>query len=222
MSSNNIIEKAHEYVSYLLKDTKEKWYCFHNLDHTLEVFERSIYICKKENIDNELSELVKLWALFHDTGFLYQYDNNEPMARNSLEMFSKKKDWWFQERLNFSPLVNDFLMYHNYPHDKLEVVNNLILATMPYFKPNNILESIIKDSDMDNVGRDDFFENGRLIRQELKNIKWIEYSDLQWNQNVYSLMSIFQYWTDTQKSERWKKYDENMQILKSIIDSLQK
>lgn len=174
----------------------------------------------KENINQELSELVKLWALFHDTGFLYQYDNNEPMARNLLEMFSKKRDWGFQERLNFSPLVNDFLLYYNYPHDKLEIVNKLILATMPYFQPNNILESIIKDSDMDNVWRDDFFENWKLIRLELKNIKWIEYSDLQWNKNVYKMMSSFQYWTKTQKNERWEKYEENMKTLKSLINSL--
>lgn len=220
MYSHNIVQEAYEYVLSLLKDTKENGYCFHNLDHTLEVYERAIYICNKENINDELSELVKLWALFHDTGFLYQYDNNEPMARNLLEKFSKKKDWGFQERLNFSPLVNDFLMYYNYPHDKLEIVNNLILATMPYLKPNNILESIIKDSDMDNVWREDFFEKWSLIRQELKNIKWIEYTDLQWAKNVYSLMRNFQYWTTTQINERWKKYWENMETLKIMIDSL--
>lgn len=220
--SKYIVQEALEYVSMLLKDVENFGYSFHNLDHTMEVYNRSIYLLKKENINNELSELVKLASLFHDTWFLYQYDNNEPLARNLLEKFSKNSEWWFQERLNFSPLVNEFLSFHKYPKDKLEIVNNLILATIPYTKPSNILEEIIKDSDMDNVGREDFFDKWVLVRQELYNIKWLVYTDYEWYCNVYKMMKNYSYSTMTQIKERWEKYSKNLLKLKSLIESAEK
>jgi hypothetical protein len=45
-----------------------------------------------------------------------------------------------------------------YPKEKINIVENIILATIVTRQPNNILESIIKDADTDNLGRIDFFD----------------------------------------------------------------
>jgi len=61
------------------------------------------------------------------------------------------------------------------------MIQELILSTSPYAKPNNLLEKIIKDADMDNLGRDDFFDINEKIRKELELIKNIKIKDPDWH-----------------------------------------
>jgi hypothetical protein len=42
--------------------------------------------------------------------------------------------------------------------DKIKIIEELIIATIYTRTPQNILESIIRDADTDNLGRDDFFD----------------------------------------------------------------
>jgi len=198
MQYSDIVLKAKQYVTELLKDMESKWYTFHNLDHTLVVFNRASYLAEKEGLNEELQEIVQLAALFHDTGFVKQYDKNEPI--------------WAQ-------IAEEWLRKEGYPEDKIDIVKQLILATDPsYTAPKNKLEQIIKDADLDNLWKKDFVWCWLKLKQELENIKWLNISSLDWFKNTFNFISNLKYYTPTQITERGKYFEENKKKLKQIIE----
>ncbi|MDQ7023398.1 MAG: hypothetical protein Q9M97_07895 [Candidatus Gracilibacteria bacterium] len=93
----------------------------------------------------------------------------------------------------------------------------LILATQAsYREPKDILEKIIKDADLDNLGRDDFFEKKNKMKKELETIKKIKMKDPEWDHASLVLLNEHKYFTDSQKKEREGKKIENRRILESI------
>ena len=195
---SNIVLKAKEYVKDLLSSLNKNKYRFHNIDHTISVFERASYLAIQEWLDEELQEIVQLAALFHDTWFIKQYDENEVI---------------------WAEIAEKWLKENSYPDDKIEIVKNTILATILWKQPTNKLEEIIKDADMDNLWRDDFCKLWKALREEILNIKGNKFSDIQWYENTLKLP--FNFYTQTQKKERNKKLEENKKKLEEKIKSLQ-
>jgi len=196
---SNIVLQAKKYISKLLFPLKEKWYEYHNLDHTLSVYKRASYLSIQEWLDEDLQEIIQLAALFHDTWFIKQYDNNEPI-------WAKIAEKWLKEQW--------------YPQDKIDIIKQVILATILNSPTNNKLEQIIKDADMDNLWRDDFFQLGEALRNELKNIKWLKFTDKERYSRTASYIQIFNFFTNTQKKERNKKLKENKEELNNKIQNI--
>jgi hypothetical protein len=68
-----------------------------------------------------------------------------------------------------------------YDKDKIKQIEEIILATDPdYSNPKNIYEKIIMDSDLDNFGREDFFDKMENIHKERETIKKIKLRDPGW------------------------------------------
>ncbi len=196
MISNTVL-KAKEYVSKLISPLKEKWYEFHNLDHTLSVYKRASYLAIQEWLDEEMQEIVQLAALFHDTWFVKQYDNNEPIWAEIAEK-------WLKEQ--------------NYPEDKIDIIKQTILATIPDDKePESILQKIIKDADLDNLWNKSFTRCNLKLKQELESIKWLDISVNERLKNTYNFISWLKFHTQTQIKERQKTFEENKKVLKNKI-----
>lgn len=192
---SKIILDAKKYVSEKLFPLKQKWYNYHNLDHTLDVFSRSSYLWMKEWLNEELQEIIQISALFHDIWFLKQYDDNEIIWAN---------------------IAEEWLNKNNYPVDKIDIIKQTILSTIStYLEPKNILEEIIKDADLDNLWRDDFEEKSQALKQELINIKWDNFDEKKWLEWTKQFILWYNFYTKTQIEERWKKLEENKEkILK--------
>jgi len=196
---SHIVLQAKKYVSELLSNLKEKWYEYHNLDHTLSVYERASYLANQEWLDEELQETIQLSALFHDTWFIEQYDDNEPI---------------------WAKIAEEWLKQQNYPEDKIDIIKQVILSTILWSATNTKLEQIIKDADMDNLWRNDCFKLGIDLRNEMKNIKNIEFSDKERYERISSYILNFTFFTKTQKKERNEKLEEMKNELQNIIEKL--
>lgn len=188
MENNKILEKARRYVNKLLVPLEKHYY--HSYNHAVEVMERAMYLWEKEWIKKENLEMLGLAWLFHDTGFLIQYDNNEQI---------------------WSKIAQNYLKSILYPEEKIKLVERMILATIPEYKtPIDIYEKIIKDADMDNLGRKDFFEKSNSLKKEIEIIKNIKIRDPEWNHWLVELLREHQYEAFTQKAERDGKKHENL------------
>lgn len=119
---------------------------YHTTDHTLDVLEQCVRIAEAEGVTNtkELF-LLRVAALYHDTGFLNRYANHE---EESCRIFLADA-----ARLNFSE------------EDKKEVLH-LIMATRIPQQPATLTERIICDADLDYLGRQDFRRIGDGLRRE--------------------------------------------------------
>ena len=141
--NSDIIKKIITYVNELLWPLENHYY--HHYEHTLEVMYRSIYIWQKEKLSLNDMELLAIASLFHDTWFVIEYDNNEPI--------------WAKIAKNY---LNSIL----YPKEKIDIIENIILATIVSREPTNLLESIIKDADTDNLWREDFFDKWERLKKD--------------------------------------------------------
>ncbi len=153
---------------------------YHGLHHTLDVCDAGALLSLKENIGNENSELVKVAALFHDSGFIKQYKLNEEIgceiARESLPQF-------------------------NYSGEEIEKICGMIMATRVPQNPKNHLEEIMVDADLDYLGRADFYSIGKTLFDEL-NSNGLTLDNKQWNQMQIKFLSNHKYFTKTARELR--------------------
>lgn len=191
----NIIDEAKDYINKLLTSLDDMYY--HQYEHTLDVYERATYLGKKEGLSDEEIEFLWLAALFHDTGFIVRYDKNEPIG---------------------GKIAKNFLKTMLYPEEKIEIIERIILATDPDYKnPQNIYEAIIKDADLDNLGREDFYEKWGKVKSEIETIKRIKIKDPDWHHAILDLLYKNKFYTKTQKKEREEQREKNIKEMEKNL-----
>lgn len=191
----SIIPEVKKYVNTILSSLEHVYY--HQYAHSLDVFKRTTYLAKKEGLCDEDIEMLQIAALFHDTWFVIKYEKNEPI---------------------WAKIASNFLQSIGYPQEKIKKVESIILATDPnYTPPKDIFEEIIKDADIDNLGRNDFFEKWGKVKEELEEIKKIKISDPDWHHSMLDILYKTKFYTKTQIKERQKVKDINEKKLKKIV-----
>lgn len=186
----SLLEDIKQYVNHLLLPLDGMYY--HHYEHALSVMERALYLGKKEGLSEDNRELLAIAGLFHDTGFVIQYDNNEIL---------------------WAKIAANYLQTILYPKEKIEMIQKIILATDPRKKPKNILEEIIKDADMDNLWRNDFMDLGQKLKQEKETIQKIKIKDPDWHHASLDLIRWHKFYTKTQSDERNEMLQKNTEKL---------
>lgn len=187
-----LISDIKKYVNYLMIPLEDMYY--HQYDHALSVMERALYLATMEWCSEDEIEMITIAALFHDTGFIIEYDNNE--------------NFW-------AKIARNYLRTVLYPEEKIKIIQEIILATAPSAKPKNLLEEIIKDADMDNLWREDFFDINEKVKKELEVMKNIKIKDPDWHHASLDIVQWHVFYTDTQINERREKLLKNLEELKS-------
>ena len=157
----------------LLSTQLSKDLCYHGIHHTLDVLKVVNQYIKREKVHAQDAKLLRIGALLHDIGFTVSYTDHE---LRSVEIATK-----LMSELDFSK-------------EHIKTVNGLILSTRVPQKPKNILEKIICDSDLDYLGRSDFYSKSNLLFKELKTYSNIE-SKLEWNKLQVKFLKAHKYHT---------------------------
>lgn len=149
----------------------------------------SLLIAEHEQIAAEESKLLRLAALYHDAGFIHSPKNHEEkgavMARESLPQFG----------------LSD---------EQVTVIANMILATRIPQSPTNILDKILCDADLDYLGREDFYEIGGRLLEELKAQGVVE-TEREWNLVQKTFLESHRYHTRFSKENRESKKHQHIQ-----------
>jgi len=169
---------------------------YHQYEHAISVMDRSIYLAGQEWCSSDEIEMLSIAALFHDTWFVIQYEENER--------------FW-------AKIAQNYLKTVLYPEEKIKIIESLILATIPSRGPQNLLEKIIKDADMDNLWRDDFFDLAERLKKEREIIHNIKLKDPDWNHAALSMIQGHKFYTSTQMKERNEKLKINTEKLKKQL-----
>lgn len=136
---------AEKYILKKLEKELPKNLYYHNYHHTLDVLEAAGIYGGMEKINEEEMILLKTAALYHDSGFLDKYSQNEEASVR---------------------IVEEVLPKYRYSPGQLETVKNMILCTEIPQKPRTILEKILCDADLDYLGRNDFYMTGICLLRE--------------------------------------------------------
>lgn len=188
-------QAAELFVFDFLKTKLSPLLHYHNAEHTRDVMEAAMRLCELEKLDEEQSILVRTAALIHDTGFAEQYKRNEPIGA----AFAEK-----------------WLPGFGYSHAQIKVVTELILATDITKQPEGPLQKILRDADLDYIGRHDFFSISQRLREELfqhgKSIKLVE-----WHLIEKDFLERHIYYTDSAYRLRNKGKHENLEEIKALL-----
>jgi uncharacterized protein len=135
------------YVKGKLENSSElKKFFYHGWLHTKSFYDAVCYIAIIENVDAGELEKLKIAALYHDRGYEtgveeeHEYVSAE-IARQELPLFD----------------VSDVDIYD---------ICRLIVSTAQGYSPNGIPEEIMRDADLEYLGRDYYPYVAELLRRE--------------------------------------------------------
>ncbi len=192
--NEKLLSQVKNYVNMMMWPLENHYY--HQYEHALEVSNRAVELWKKEWFDENTLEILAIAWLFHDIWFVIQYDENEYI---------------------WATIAKNYLRSILYTEEKIKLVEKLIIATIYTRVPQDLLESIIRDADTDNLWRDDFFEKWKRLKLELETIKKIKILDPDWNHYSIKFLREHKFETKSEIEERQTKKEENIKKLEEKI-----
>ncbi|SMO78398.1 Adenylate cyclase, class 3 [Saccharicrinis carchari] len=168
---------------------------YHNIKHTIDVITEVELIGWAEGLNEQDILTLKLAALFHDSGHMISYNDHE---------------------LHSTIIAKKMLSKYKYSSEVIEKVCHLIMATRFPSDPQNILEKVICDSDLDYLGRADFIPVSNMLYQELK-VRGMVASFSEWNQKQLNFIKKHQYYTDTAQNLREVNKNKQIERLESLL-----
>lgn len=119
---------------------------YHNLGHTTYVLDRVVFLAKQSDVSADDLHLLKLAALFHDTGFIDNPKDHEEKGCQIAESYLSAA----------------------YSKEDLEKICGMIMATKIPQSPQTRLEDILADADLEYLGTELFEKIGQTLFEELK------------------------------------------------------
>lgn len=153
---------------------------YHSLEHTLDVYASAIGIAEQEGITGESLVLLKLAALYHDSGFLIQDTNHEDAG---------------------CTIVREVLPGYGFNGRQIELICDMIMATRIPQQPRNKLARVLCDADLDYLGRGDFERIGATLFSEMRTYGVLS-TEREWYELQERFLDRHAYFTTTNKRTR--------------------
>ena len=170
---------------------------YHGKHHTLDVLNITRELCIAENVSRKNTTLLKTAALFHDCGFTETYSNHEEKG---------------------CEIARRYLPGFNYSEEDIQKICGMIMATKIPQSPQNHLEEIICDADLDYLGREDFYSIGHTLFEEFKEYDVVQ-DEQSWNRLQVGFIGNHNYFTKTTLERREFKKQKYLSELKDIVAS---
>lgn len=184
-----------EMLDYLETHLPSNLY-YHNVKHTIDVITEVELIGWAEGVSEEELLILKLAALFHDAGHSISYSNHE---------------------YHSTVMAREKMYSYDFPHEYIDKVCKLIMATQMPPNPSNLLEKIMCDSDLDYLGRADFIPVSNSLYEELKEQNMVN-SFNDWNKRQIEFIKGHQYYTKTALKLREVNKQKQIDRLNQIIE----
>jgi uncharacterized protein len=190
-------EKARDYVLDKLEHEISFRLTYHSLKHTQnEVVPAVERLVKLEQVDDQDAVLLVTGAYFHDLGFIRQRQDHESISIQ---------------------LVEQILPGLGYSNSQIAVIRGIIQATRLPQSPTTLLERIMADADLDNLGNEDFWIRSKDLRQELNNYGF-NYTDEGWYTYQLGLMQSHKYFTASERTLRDALKKQHIEEVKKLLN----
>ena len=162
---------------------------YHNINHVFDVLNAALAIGEYEKLSEEEIKLLRLAALFHDVGFIHSPANHEEKGVE---------------------IASEILPVYGLTNDQIDIINNMIIATRIPQSPETKLEKILCDADLDYLGRNDFYEIGSRLFEELRSQGIVE-TEREWNLVQKTFLQSHRYHTSFSKTNRQRMKEQRLQ-----------
>ena len=189
----HIDKQLYNFVTNLLKTKISASYYYHNYEHTLYVINKVIEIGEQENCTIKELELLRIAALWHDTGYIITYNGHEEES---------------------CKLARRHLTGYGYSSDDINAICAMIMATKIPQLPQNKLQQIIADADLEYLGTNNAAEYATNLFKELNAINSL-LTKQDWNKIEIEFLTAHHYFTGYCKAN---KEPIKQAYLKSLIN----
>lgn len=188
-------EGAKKYALQRLRNELNDKLHYHSVEHTLDVLDSVTRLAEMENVNGHDQALLKTGALFHDLGFVETYDGHEDASIR---------------------IAKDVLPEYGYSPEDIKVIEGLIRSTEIPQTPQNHLQEIMADADLDYLGRDDLYVIGQRLQYEWQ-LHGIVSSLREWHEKQLRFLKVHNYFTESAKKLRDKRKQENIKELETLM-----
>jgi len=169
---------------------------YHGIHHTRDdVLPAAEQLASMLKLGDEELLLLRTAALYHDIGFVEQYQANEPVAQR---------------------IAQETLPELGYSHQQIERIGEIILATQLPQQPRDLLQKLMCDADMDSLGREDFLEISLSLRAELAE-HGVSIPLPQWYERQLAFLSNHRYFTRPAQQLRNVGKQKNLALLQTLL-----
>ncbi len=168
---------------------------YHGVHHTLDVLAALTQISKQENISGTPLLLLKTAALLHDSGFTETFTDHEEAGCR---------------------ITRTMLPSYGYSAADIDIICGMIMSTKIPQTPDNKLEEIICDADLDYLGRDDFYPISHSLFKELV-FRGAIADENEWNKLQVKFLSAHHYFTGTCQNLREANKQLRIEEIKQLI-----
>lgn len=189
-------ESAKKYILSRLALELEPTLFYHNIDHTLNVYDSAIRIAQMEGVGGPELDLLLTASLFHDAGMMTRYQNHEESS---------------------SALAREALPSFGYSNNEIKIITGLIEVTRLPQNARTKQEGILCDADLDYLGRNDFFIHSFQLQLEWE-LHGVKKTSLkEWIEIQVQFLSAHTYFTTSAFSLRNEQKLKNLNELKNLL-----
>jgi predicted metal-dependent HD superfamily phosphohydrolase len=171
---------------------------YHSIRHTCsDVLPAVERLAALAGVNGTELVLLRTAVLYHDMGYMEQYANNEPIG---------------------AAIARETLPDFGYSPEQIEIIVGMIMATQMPQTPQNFLEALICDADLDSLGREDYLETSYDLHAEL--VACCGPIPLQeWYRRQLKFLSNHAYFTEVARELREAGKQENIRRLKALLQN---
>lgn len=169
---------------------------YHSPSHTKDVVQQVERIAVAENItETRLILLMRIAALFHDTGFLHIYKGHEEQS---------------------CVILHEMVDTCQFDNAEMEIMNGMIMATKIPQRPKSLPEMILCDADLDYLGRNDFVPVSNTLKNEFLAYHVIK-NEEEWDKLQVSFFEGHSYFTSSSLKDRYPIKMQHLEKLKQKL-----
>ena len=196
-SGSDILYSAEKAIKKIFKEKVDDGYTYHNIHHTMKVYESVGELGKESGLPTKDIEVLRLAALFHDTGF-----TGGPIGHEERSAAHAAK----------------YLSGVGVSEDQIHQIGEIILSTKKNAIPKNINEEIIRDADLSGLADPMYQVESKALRDELAFIQGEPLSEIDWHTMNYQFMKNHEYHSEAAKKLYDKGKKANIKAIKKILN----
>jgi predicted metal-dependent HD superfamily phosphohydrolase len=193
--NTQLFNTLYQDVMKMLREKLPENLFYHAPEHTNDVIQAAERIGTSEGCGENEIMLLKIAALFHDTGYLRDMREHEKRG---------------------CEIATEILERNGVNKDEIDIISGLIMATKVPQQPKTKLEEIICDADLDYLGRDDYFSIAENLHREFLAYEKIK-DDRDWMKLQLNFLQSHKYFTETCKRLRQPVADENLRRIREAV-----
>lgn len=158
-----------------LQQELPEWLTYHDYDHVRDVYRVAREIGKAEGLNHEQIKLLLTAAILHDIGFTKSPKDHEKNSCN---------------------IAREILPGFGYSDSEIKEIEGMIMVTSIPHKPENLMQQIMCDADLDYLGRQDFKQRAEQLYKEFL-IMGIVSDRKSWNEVQVKFLNMHKFFTKT-------------------------